>query len=144
MKQIYSLLIVLSASFLANAQIPMPPVPAPGNSNNCTTNSTIDVCAPTSNIIVGTHTNGIYNRGNSSNNLGIKAVWRYRNMAALSGIGINVEVTVDTLANATLVSMDDDLALDQGGVMISQFFAPRISPDQKSMVQTAEALFSSQ
>ena len=86
--------------------------------------------APTSNIIVGAHTNGTYNRGNSSNNLGIKAIWRYRNMASLSGVSVNVEVTVDTIVNATLVSMDDDIALDQAGVQISHFFAPRISPDQ--------------
>src|SRR4030095_12896828 len=97
MKQFYSFLIILLFAFEAKAQIPMPPAPAPGNSSNCTTNSTIDVCAPTSNINVGTHTNGVYNRGNSANNLGIKAIWRYRNMASLSGISINVEVTVDTL-----------------------------------------------
>jgi len=130
MKQIYSLLIILSTAFVAKAQIPMPPMPAPGNSNNCTTNSTIDVCGPTSNIIVGAHTNGTYHMGNASNNLGIKAIWRYRNMASLNGVSVNVEVTVDTIVNATLVSMDDDVALAQVGVQISHIFAPRISPDQ--------------
>ena len=55
MKQIYSLLIILSASILVKAQIPMLPAPVPDSSNNCTTNSTIDVFALASNIIVGTH-----------------------------------------------------------------------------------------
>ncbi len=130
MKQIYSLLIILSATHFANSQIPMPAMPAPGNSNICTTNSSIDVCPPGSTFVVGSHINGTYNRGNNANHLGMKAVWRYRNMASAGGVTVNVEVTIDTIANATLVSIDDDAATDHGGVSIAQFFAPRISPDQ--------------
>jgi hypothetical protein len=129
MKHFYALLIILSATFAVKAQIPIPPVPAAGNTNNCTTNPNIDVCPPTSNIVVGTHTGGTYHRGNNSNNLGVNAIWRYRNMASVGGVTVNVEVTVDAISNATLVSLDDDAASDHAGVSISQFFAPRISPD---------------
>jgi hypothetical protein len=130
MKQFYSLLIILSATLAVKAQIPIPPAPAPGNSNNCTTNAGIDVCPPNSNIVVGTHVNGAYNRGNSTNNLGVNAVWRYRNMATVGGVTVNSEITIDAISNATLESIDDDAATDHAGVSISQFFAPRISPDQ--------------
>lgn len=130
MKQFYTLLIILSANLAVKAQIPIPAAPAPGNSSNCTTSPNIDVCPPNSNIVVGTHTGGTYHRGNSTNNLGVNAVWRYRNMASVGGVTVNVEVTVEAISNATLVSLDDDAALDQAGVSISQFFAPRISPDQ--------------
>ncbi len=130
MKQFYTLLILLSATFVAKAQIPIPPAPLAGNSNNCTTNPNIDVCPPGSNIVVGTHTNGAYNRGNNSNNLGVGAIWRYRNMASVSGVTINTEITVDAISNATLANFDDDAATDEAGVSIAHFFAPRISPDQ--------------
>src|SRR5690606_21613684 len=62
--------------------------------------------------------------------LGVNAVWRFRNMASVGGVTINCEITVDAISNATLVALDDDAAVDQAGVSISRFFAPRISPDQ--------------
>jgi hypothetical protein len=130
MKQFYTLLILLSATFAAKAQIPIPSAPAAGNSNNCITNANIDVCPPNSNIVVGTHINGVYNRGNSSNSLGVGAIWRYRNMATVGGMTINTEITIDAISNAILDNFDDDDATDHAGVSISQFFAPRISPDQ--------------
>lgn len=130
MKQIYSLLIFLSVAFAVKAQIPIPPLPVAGNTNNCTTNPNIDVCPPSSNTVVGTHRNGVYNRGNNSNHLGVNAVWRYRNMATVGAVTVNVEVIIDDISNAILDNIDDDAALDQAGLSISQFFAPRISPDQ--------------
>lgn len=130
MKQFYTLLIILSAALTSKVQIPIPPAPAPGNSNNCTTNPNIDVCPPSSNIVVGTHIGGVYNRGNNSNNRGVNAVWRYRNMATVGGVTVNVEVTIDAISNAVLESIDDDAATDQAGASIAHFFAPRISPDQ--------------
>ncbi len=130
MKQIYTLLIILSAAMMANAQIPLPPAPAPGSVNNCTTNPNIDVCPPTSNTVVGSHRDGVYHRGNNSNHLGQNAVWRFRNMATVGGVTVNVEVTIDQLYNAVLDNIDDDNAVDQAGVSIVNFFAPRISPDQ--------------
>jgi hypothetical protein len=130
MKQIYSLLIILSAALTATAQIPIPAAPAPGNVNNCTTSSNIDVCPPSSNTVVGTHINGLYSHGNGSNHLGVNAVWRYRNMATVSGVTVNVEVTVDAISNAILDNIDDDQAVDQAGVSIAHFFAPRLSPSQ--------------
>lgn len=130
MKQIYTLLIIISAVFTANAQIPITPSPVPGATSNCTTNPNIDVCPPTSNIVVGTHRNGVYHRGNSSNNLGENAVWRFRNMATVNNVTVNVEVSVDDISNATLNNIDDDNAVDEAGVSIINFFAPRISPDQ--------------
>lgn len=129
MKQIYSLLIILSAVFTAKAQIPIPAAPPPGNVNNCTTDPHIDVCPPSSNTVVGTHINGVYNRGNSGNHLGVNAIWRYRNMATVGGVTVNVEVTVDAVSNAILDNIDDDAAADQAGASIAHFFAPRISPD---------------
>lgn len=130
MKQIYLLLIFLSAALAVKAQIPIPPLPVAGNTNNCTTNPNIDVCPPSSNTVVGTHINGVYNRGNNTNHLGINAVWRYRNMATVGNLTVNVEVIIDDISNAILDNIDDDAALDQAGASISQFFAPRISPDQ--------------
>ncbi len=130
MKQIYSMLIILSVAFAAKAQIPIPPAPVPGNTNNCTTNANIDVCPPSSNTVVGTHINGVYNRGNNSNHLGVNAVWRYRNMATVGALAVNVEVTIDAISNAILDNIDDDAAVDQAGTSIASFFAPRISPDQ--------------
>jgi hypothetical protein len=130
MKQFYLLLIVVSAAFMAKAQIPIPPAPATGSASSCTTNPNIDVCPPTSNTVVGTHRGGAYHHGNSSNHLGENAVWRFRNMATVDHVTINVEVTVDDISNATLNELDDDDAVDQAGVSIVNFFAPRISPDQ--------------
>ena len=130
MKQFYLVLIVVSAAFMAKAQIPIPPAPASGNSTSCTTNPNIDVCPPTSNTVVGSHRNGTYHHGNSSNHLDEGAVWRFRNMATVGNVVINVEVTIDEISNATLDNIDDDDAVDEGGVSIRNFFAPRIRPDQ--------------
>jgi hypothetical protein len=128
MKQLYSMLIALSAYLTTYAQIPAPGAPLSGSSTACTTNPNIDVCPPTSNIVVGTHRNGVYHRG-GSNSLSTNAVWRFRNMASVDNTTINVEVTVDAIYQATLSSIDDDAAVDQAGVSITNFFAPRISPD---------------
>ncbi|MEP7376279.1 MAG: T9SS type A sorting domain-containing protein [Chitinophagaceae bacterium] len=130
MKQFYAMLIILSATFTAKAQIPIPAAPASGNVNNCTTTPNIDVCPPGNNTVVGTHRSGAYNRGNNSNHLGVNAIWRYRNMATVGTVTINVEVTIDAISNAVLDNIDDDAAVDQAGVSIASFFAPRISPDQ--------------
>ena len=130
MKKIYSLLIALSATLTSIAQIPIPASPPPGNSSNCTTNPNIDVCPPNSNTVVGTHKNGVYHRGNNSNHLGVNALWRYRSMATVGAVTVNVEVTIDAISNAILDNIDDDGAVDQAGVSIINFFAPRISPDQ--------------
>jgi hypothetical protein len=130
MKQFYALLIILSAAITAKAQIPIPAAPAPGNTNNCTTNASIDVCSPGNNTVVGSHLNGAYHRGNNSNHLDANAVWRYRNMATVGTVTINAEITIDAISNATLDNIDDDAAVDQAGVSIADFFAPRISPDQ--------------
>ena len=129
MKKIYSLLIILSAFFAANAQIPIPAPPVACVPNSCITNANIDVCPPTSNTVVSSHINGAYNRGNIGNNLGTNAIWRFRNMATVGAVTINVEVTIDAISNAILHSIDDDLAVDQAGVSIASFFAPRIGPD---------------
>lgn len=130
MKHFYSMLIIVLTAFTAKAQIPIPAAPASGNVNNCTTTPNIDVCPPGNNTVVGTHRNGVYHRGNSGNHLGTNAVWRYRNMATVGAVTINVEVTIDAISNATLDNIDDDAAVDQAGVSIANFFAPRISPDQ--------------
>jgi hypothetical protein len=129
MKKFYFLLIALSATLTSISQIPIPGTPPPGNSANCTTNPNIDVCPANSNIVVGTHKGGVYHRGNTANHLGVNAVWRYRTMATVGSVTVNVEVTVDAISNAVLENIDDDAAVDQAGVSIINFFAPRISPD---------------
>ena len=86
MKKIYSLLILLSALLALNAQIPIPAPPVACDPNTCITSANIDVCPPTSNTVVGSHLDGAYNRGNSGNNLGPNAVWRFRNMANAGGL----------------------------------------------------------
>lgn len=130
MKHFYLMLVIVSAAFTAKAQIPIPAAPVSGSTSNCTTNSNIDVCPPGNNTVIGTHRNGVYNRGNSGNHLGTNAIWRYRNMATVGTVTVNCEVTIDAFSNATLDNIDDDAAVDQAGVSIGNFFAPRISPDQ--------------
>ncbi|MBL7761972.1 MAG: T9SS type A sorting domain-containing protein [Chitinophagaceae bacterium] len=131
MKQIYFVLALLSiACTVTMAQPTVPATPAACNANSCITNSNIDVCPPSSSTVVTNHRNGTYNRGNNGNNLGVGAIWRFRNIATVGGITINCEVVVDAISNAILSNMDDDAAVDQANVSIASFFAPRISPDQ--------------
>ncbi|MCR6722269.1 MAG: hypothetical protein NVV59_18705 [Chitinophagaceae bacterium] len=130
MKTFYPVLLALAAPLFATSQIPMTPNPVACNGNVCTTNANIDVCPPGSNIVVTDHRNGVYHRGNNSNNLRAGAVWRFRNIAMVNGVTINGEVSIDEIYRATLHSIDDDNAVDQANVSIRSFFAPRISPDQ--------------
>ncbi|RYY61427.1 MAG: T9SS type A sorting domain-containing protein [Chitinophagaceae bacterium] len=136
MNKFLSLLMLLSATFAANAQIPAPGAPPTCNSSSCITNSLIDVCPPGTNNVVSATEGGIYNRGNDANRLAAGAIWRYRNMAVVSGVTINVEVSVDEVYQATLASIDDDNAVDQSNVSMASYFCPRISADQ-SLVGSA-------
>lgn len=130
MKQFLLLVISLSAIFSLQAQPTVPAAPPACNASACITNSNIDVCPLTSSTVVGSHRNGAYNRGNSSHHLEAGAIWRFRNMATVTGITVNVEVTIDALSNAILDNIDDDDAKDQSGNSIANFFAPRIGSDQ--------------
>jgi hypothetical protein len=130
MKKFYSLLIAISAATAAVAQPTVPAAPIACNASNCTTNSTIDVCPPLGNTVVSSFTGGAYNRGNNPNNLGAGAIWRFRNMAVVSGITVNAEITIDEISNAVLNSLDDNTAVDQNSNSIASYFAPRIGPDQ--------------
>jgi Secretion system C-terminal sorting domain len=130
MKQFFLTLTFLSALLTAMAQPTVPALPGACNAAACITNSNIDVCPQASNTVVGSHRNGTYNRGNSGNHLGEGAIWRFRNMATVSGVTVNVEVMVDDISNAVLDDLDDDDAVDQAGNSIANFFAPRIGPDQ--------------
>jgi hypothetical protein len=130
MKKFYPLLIAISVASTAMAQPTIPAAPLACSASNCTTNSTIDVCPPLGNTVVSSFTGGTYNRGNNGNNLGTNAVWRFRNIAVVSGITVNAEITINAISNAVLNSLDDNTAVDQSNASIASFFAPRIGPDQ--------------
>jgi hypothetical protein len=130
MKKFYSLMLLLMAAVGAKAQPTLPGLPLACNAGNCTTNSLIDVCPPLGSTVISSHQGGVYNRGNTTNNLAAGAIWRFRNMAVVNGVTINAEVSVDAIFQATLEDIDDDDAVDQANVSIASFFAPRISPDQ--------------
>jgi Secretion system C-terminal sorting domain len=130
MKKMYLTLIIVSAALLVKAQPTLPAAPVACNPNLCITNSNIDVCPPGSNTVVTDTRNGLYNRGNNGNHLGVAAIWRYRNIATVGGVTINAEVTIVDISNATLEAIDDDAAVDQANVSIASFFSPRIGPDQ--------------
>jgi hypothetical protein len=130
MKKFFSLLILILSAMYVNSQPTQPTAPAACNAANCTTNSSIDVCPQQSNNVIGVHQSAVYNRGNNGNNLGVNAVWRYRNIATVAGITVNAELTIDAISNAVLDNIDDDAATDQDGNSITSFFAPRIGTDQ--------------
>lgn len=128
MKKFYSLILLLCAAVAAKAQPSVPAAPVSCNANNCTTNSTIDVCPALGSTVISNHQNGVYDHGNNGNHLGTGAVWRFRNIAVVNNVTINAEVTVDNISNAVLDNIDDDGALDQSNQSIASFFAPRIGP----------------
>jgi hypothetical protein len=100
------------------------------NASNCTTNSTIDQCSPNSPNVVTNFQNKTQKSGNPcGTGLCVNSVWRYSNVATVSGQPIDVEIKVVAISNAILADMDDDAATDQNGNSIASFFAPRISPD---------------
>lgn len=132
MKQFYSLAVLLLAILTSRAQSLPPQALAPKscNASSCITNSNIDVCPPGSNFVVSTHRNGVYNRGNNSNNLGVGAIWRYRNFATVSGVTVNCEIRVDQAVRAVIENFDNDAAVDQVSGPLADLFAPEIKPDQ--------------
>lgn len=129
MKKNYTLLagLFLLIGSYALAQPTVPSDPASGNSNNCTTNSSILTCPQNSSGVTTSFTNGVYNRGNSSSHLGVGAIWRFPNITTISGNQVNAEIEIDAISNATLASIDDDAAVDQNNNSIASFFAPRIT-----------------
>ena len=116
----------------AIAQPTVPANPATGDENNCTVlngATPIDQCPSGSLLFVTNFQNGTYNRGNSGNNLGVGAIWRFPNVGNIGGITINAEVTVNSVFQAVLTTMDNSSAQDQAGAAVSDFFSPQISPD---------------
>ena len=90
MKKFYSLIVSLSAVLSAAAQPTLPGAPVACNANTCTTNSTIDVCPPLGPNVISSTSGGTYNRGNNPDHLGAGAIWRYRNIATVGGVTVNV------------------------------------------------------
>ena len=121
--------------------VPAPANPAAGNSNNCTTNAAITTCPAGSSGVQTGFSNGVYNRGNDANHLGAGAIWRFTNIATVSGNQVNAEIRVDAISNATLANsgsgsntsatakIEDDAALNQSNVSIASYFSPRIAPN---------------
>jgi hypothetical protein len=100
------------------------------NASNCTTNSTIDQCGAGSPNIVTNFQGKTQKSGNPcGDGLCVNSVWRYSNVATVSGNIIDAEIKVVAISNAILQDMDDDGATDQAGNSIAGFFGPRISPD---------------
>ncbi|RYY55305.1 MAG: hypothetical protein EOO09_11185 [Chitinophagaceae bacterium] len=124
------LLAFLSAATVANAQIPAPAAPRTCNPNSCILTPNIDACPPGTNNVVSRTEGGVYNRGNDGNRLAAGAIWRYRGMATVSGVVVNVEVSVDEVYNARLWSIDDDNAVDQQNNTMASYFCPRIGSDE--------------
>lgn len=110
---------------ISNAQSPIN-----CNASNCTTNSTIDQCGAGSPNVVTNFQNKTQKAGNPcADGLCVNSVWRYSNVATVSGNIIDAEIKVVAISNAILADMDDDAATDQAGNSIASFFGPRISPD---------------
>jgi hypothetical protein len=122
--------ISLLTSTVALAQPTVPPNPVSCNANNCTTNAAIDVCPINGNTVVSNFQNGtvFVNNGNSGRAPG--SVWRFRNIATVTGQTVNATITINTVFQAVLDDVDDDAAVDQGNASITTYFAPRIGPDQ--------------
>lgn len=135
MRQHYLLLtgLILFSFGFAIAQPTQPANPAAGNASNCTTTGSggvsLDQCPVGSVFFTSNFTGGTYNRGNNGNNLGVGAIWRFTNIGTVGGVPVNVEVTVNSLSNAVMTSMDDNSGLDQANVSVADFFAPVIRPD---------------
>ena len=106
---------------------PAPPAPASCDASNCTVVAT---SCPQGQFSANFQ-NGTYNSGNNGDHLGAGAVWRFSNVTNISGQQINATVTVDTVYQAELVTLDDDNALDENGnATLSDLLAPNIRPDQ--------------
>lgn len=117
--------ILLLVSAMAFAQNPIN-----CNANNCTTNSSIDQCGTGSSNVVSNFQNKTQKSGNPcGNGLCVNSVWRFSNIATVSGNPIDAEVKIIAISNAILENVDDDGATDQNNVSIASFFGPRISPD---------------
>lgn len=135
MKKYYVIVISIAMMFTyrSMAQPPVPANPVTGNPSNCTIlgpgNTPIDMCPVGSNVFVTSFTGGVYNRGNNGNHLGPGAIWRFNNIGLVGSTVINVEVTVNSQYQAEITNMDNNAALDQAGVSVADFFAPRIRPD---------------
>ena len=131
MNKFFSTLILSAMALSTTAQnLPVPAAPPSCNASNCVTNGLIDACTPGSNNVVSVTQDGTYNRGNSTNHLGAGAIWRYRNMATVSGVTINVEVTIDETYLTSLVNIDDDAAKDQNNGSMATYFCPKIAPSE--------------
>ncbi len=134
MKQNYKFLVgmcLLISNYIL-AQPTVPANPAPGNANNCTTNSSILTCPANSSGVTTNFSSGTYNRGNNGNHLGAGAIWRFTNITTISGVQVNAEVSIDAVSNATLASIDDDGAVDQNNNSIKSFFAPTITTGSRT------------
>jgi Secretion system C-terminal sorting domain len=100
------------------------------NSSNCTTNSTIDQCPSGSSNVVTNFQNAVQKPGNPcGSGLCVNSVWRFTNVATVSGKQVDAEIKIIAINNAVLDDVDDDAATDQAGGSIASFFGPRIGPD---------------
>ncbi|HYM93790.1 MAG TPA: hypothetical protein VET23_06605, partial [Chitinophagaceae bacterium] len=122
-------LLLVTGSLFSQTTIINPPAPPPPiscNSSICTVVTTSCSAGQFS----ANFQSGAYNSGNSANHLGAGAVWRFANVANIAGQQINATVTIDTVYQAELVTLDDDNALDENGnPTLADLLAPNIRPD---------------
>lgn len=121
-------LFLFTGSLFAQVNPPAANAPKPGcNADNCTVASTT---CPQGQFSANFQ-NGAYNSGNNGNHLGQGAIWRFSNVANISGQQINATVTVDSVFQANLMALDDDGAQDENGnATLADLLAPNIRPDQ--------------
>jgi hypothetical protein len=133
MRQFYALtalLLFVGSSLYAQ---PIQPFNPPAcNGSNCTTLSggvAWDACSAGSTTFVSSMPNNPSLFSGSSLSTG--AVYRYANVGTISGVTVNLTVTIDAISNAILQSIDDNTgsATDEAGNSVIANFSPRISPD---------------
>ena len=117
-------LFLFTGSLFAQVNPPAPPAPKPAT-NNCT--AEVSTPCPAGSFSAS-FSGGSYSSGNGGNHQGAGAVWRYANVANISGQQINATVKIDTIFNASVSKFDDDNAVDQNNNTVPTWFAPSIAP----------------
>jgi hypothetical protein len=126
MKHIFTTFVAATLCATLFAQPTQPAAPLACNAANCTP-PVSETCPTGSTNLVSDFRNASLFSGTP---LTTGAVYRFTNIATVSGQQVNATVTVDETNQAILDNIDDDAATDQSGNSVISFFAPRIGPDQ--------------
>ncbi|MBS1620994.1 MAG: T9SS type A sorting domain-containing protein [Bacteroidetes bacterium] len=122
-------LFLFTGSLLAQINPPAPPAPKPAT-NNCT--AEVSTPCPAGSFSAsfsgGDYVDGTGTGSGNSVSRSMGAVWRYANVANISGQQINATVKIDTIFNATVSDVDNDNAVDQNNNTVPTWFTPSIAP----------------